>query len=46
MSSQDQNMYACQCGAKFSSMAELQEHVKEMRDAKDWKTHGQATANT
>ena len=41
----DQNVYVCQCGAKFSSMVALREHIKEMSDANDWKTHGQVKAN-
>jgi hypothetical protein len=41
MSSEDEMSFLCQCGDKFMTLTELQEHIKERRDANDWKTHGQ-----
>ena len=41
MSSGDERRYVCKCG-DFSSTTEeeLNNHIKEMSDARDWRTHG------
>jgi hypothetical protein len=41
MSSGVDRQYICKCGDdSFTSEEELNKHIKEMSDARDWRTHG------